>query len=215
MSFVAGDEFVYNFNFDVTSVKLMDINTGLELADKTGTWKTGNKQVTFKADDRSGLDCFFIKVNDDCCFCFAFQLDPCPENSMLIESFYDLGDRDCGGNLYDGVYSNRMRFTADLRAVRVEANAENNDDDEVISRKVTEVYEINFQQFFGHDSFIRKHLTMNILQGETPTITLIDGTVHEFDSFTDSIKAETDAFNRKWIPIIELKKQPCERFKNC
>lgn len=213
--FIAGDEFVYNFNFEVTTVKLMSVETGVELADVSGTWKTGNKQITFKADDTAGNDCFFVKVNEDCCFCFAFQKELCPENTMLIESFYGLGERDCGGNTYDGVYSNRMRIVGSLKAERVESNPETNEDDEVISRKVTEVYELNFQRFWGHESFLRKHLTLNILQGENPTITLLDGTVHEFDDFTGNIESETEAFNKNWISIIELKKEPCERYKSC
>lgn len=216
MPYIATDVFYYNFNFDIEKIELIDIATGAVLADKTATWKTGNKQIKVDGSDTSGNDCFAVRINDDCCLCTAYQLDPCPADSMLIEGIYANGDKDCGGNLYNGFYSNRMRIKGKLLYTNHNKEVETDEDGNVKSVKNTNIDTLEFYTKFHNRGFSILHLNEVILNGNPINITLFDGTVYEYDYFSNSVTKQSDSKSDYWYPIIELTQlRQCEINTEC
>jgi hypothetical protein len=216
MPYIESDVFYYNFNFKVEKIELIDISTGALLADKTATWKIGDKQIKMDGSDTSGFTCFAIRVNDDCCLCTGYQLDPCPADSMIIEGLYENGQKDCGGNLYDGTYSNRMRIKGYLFYKEHRKEITENEDGEVSQLKNIDIDQLDFYTEFHNRGFSIDHLTKVILNGYPIQITLFDGTVHEYDYFKDSVSKQTGAKDIFWRISLDLTQlEQCEINEEC
>lgn len=202
---LSSDNFTFGFNFEVTSVKTINLDGSL-IANVTGSWKTGTRQITVKGSEAPA--CFSVMINDECCFCFAYELIPagaCGVPTLLIESTYSSSD--CNGNKYSGGYSNRMRIYADFRYVSNTAEVKQDDDDNVVSQKIRKVYEVRMLRQMYQKGYPINHLTNVILRGADITVTETDGTEYVFDTFGDAVNMELDS--EYWLTKFSLVTKPC------
>ena len=209
LPYIESDNFTFGFNFDVTSVKTVNLD-GTEISDVTGSWKTGARQITIKGSEAP--DCFSVKLNDDCCFCFAYQkASDCGIGTLLIESTYS--DVDCHGNQYSGGYSNAIRIYGQM--IHDGSAAENTEDEDgnSVSMKIREIYLVDMLKQLRERGFPILHLTKVVLRGADVTVTESDGTATEFDIFTDTVNRETNT--GYWLPSFELQTKPCELDFGC
>lgn len=220
MYFVPGDQFIYNFNTKIQAVKIVNPSDGTELADKTETWKTGDKQITVDTNDTSGYKCFIVKIvkedESECCLCFVFEEIAC-QKSFLIEGVYDAGERDCFGNLYGSGYSNQMRILGTVIHDNYDHSVETNQNDEATEKTIRRLFNVESLQFYEQNGFLIRHLQEVILMSDKGIIiTFNDGTQEIFDFYDGSgLSSNTPDFSKKWLPKFTLRSQKCEKIRSC
>ena len=215
MFYVIGDVFTYNFINEVNTVKIINPIDDAEIADKTGDWKSGDKQITIDTSDTAGASCFIVKINDDCCLCFVFEELVCTDNSFTIEST-PLNATDCFGNKYDGSFSNLMRIKGTALHKNYQTESEVNQDNELKYTSVRQLFNIESHQYYEQDGYLLRLLQEVILQGNDITITFLDGTVKVFDFYNGSgLSSETPDFSSQWLPKFVLRTQACEDYIRC
>ena len=206
---IDSDNFTFGFNFDVTQVRTIELD-GTVIADVTGSWKTGAKQITVKGSEAP--DCFSVLINDDCALCFSYEKIPdCGKSTLLIESTYE--DRDCHGNRYGDGYTNAIRVYGDMRYVTNTAEIEEDEDNNIISNKIREIYGVRLLSLLFERGYPIFHLTKVALRGFDLTVTETDGTATVFDIFTDSVSINLE-YNY-WLADFELTTLPCELNYGC
>lgn len=209
MFFLDSDVFTYQFNFAVESVLLKDIATGDTIIDLTAEWGSGNFVVATMSDVPADVGCFYIQVNEDCCFEFYFERvtdTQCEEQTLLIESTYPTVD--CYGHNYNSGYSNRMRLNARILRLGSESDANpSRDEDEYAEEDIYNVWSFATMTDYPRNSFIQLMLEV-VLRGFSLTVETRTQ-ILTFEKYTGSIRTEVGQ-ERDFFTRVELNEIKCK-----
>lgn len=203
LPYTASDQFFFQFTEDIEEVRFYRATDDTEVIATEAIEFFGTKMFSVIPYLVGG--CFYIKVNNDCRLQHGYEPAPtdCGQKTALIESDYKKLD-ERGNDYSDGIYSNRIRFYADLwhSAEETDTKEENG---RVVETKVRSVYTLRIEESFSPESWALFHLLKSALRGSPVRVTF-DGKTHIFERFTDSIDKYED--EQAWAFEIKLKKPP-------
>lgn len=202
------DEDVFNFctNETVSQVQFFEQCSEDEIVQLSAVTINGKCFTIDFSEFADSIKCFRIKVNGQPLeYGFTRADDGC-RNTVTIESFYETYDP-LGYSYIGGSYSNKTRLFAELEHVGQEKEVEEQDG-EVISTKVYEVYELRLTEGLKQGSFILNKLLNSILLGKDITV-ITNGVTHVFDKHIDGVNKDND-LNEDWYSTIVLRKKPIE-----